>query len=426
MKEILVAGVGSCGINLTTSYLSLITEEHDLYSKPSPTELQVHFQETQSQNPISRFLFIDRDPFPIDKLLSQPTATLLNQDNLIAGDGSSMNIFANGKRENNTSLFEQTEDVFRKEFEKCESLHGIIINHSLSGGTGSGLACSLLSNLNDNRLIVTNTIVPGLYSREIYENTTLSIYNSILSIAYLVEHASMSIFSDNNALIERMGDQYTDGSWNSMNKYTSKTLSGLTSGTRFTGIQPLNLRKILINCIPFPRVHFFSSNYYEDCYNRRDFIDFTQEKVLKNQDSLLKFPSSTGPFISSSAQFFRGIDYASSELEQINKNSLVKVYDYIPNGTCLVGHVNKVCKNNTKEATYLNMGPYIGEYMKKLSESFGKFFRRKSFVHWYTNAGMDEMEFIDAESNVNDLSSEYMLFGGEGYAYVEGDDLEDE
>merc|ERR1719389_947269 len=34
-------------------------------------------------------------------------------------------------------------------------------------------------------------------------------------------------------------------------------------------------------------------------------------------------------------------------------------------------------------------------------------FRRKAFLHWYTGEGMDEMEFTEAESNMNDLVSEY-------------------
>lgn len=32
-------------------------------------------------------------------------------------------------------------------------------------------------------------------------------------------------------------------------------------------------------------------------------------------------------------------------------------------------------------------------------------FRRKAFLHWYTGEGMDEMEFTEAESNMNDLVS---------------------
>lgn len=33
--------------------------------------------------------------------------------------------------------------------------------------------------------------------------------------------------------------------------------------------------------------------------------------------------------------------------------------------------------------------------------------RRKAFLHWYTGEGMDEMEFTEAESNMDDLVSEY-------------------
>jgi tubulin beta len=32
------------------------------------------------------------------------------------------------------------------------------------------------------------------------------------------------------------------------------------------------------------------------------------------------------------------------------------------------------------------------------------------FLHWYTGEGMDEMEFTEAESNMNDLVSEYQQY----------------
>lgn len=37
-------------------------------------------------------------------------------------------------------------------------------------------------------------------------------------------------------------------------------------------------------------------------------------------------------------------------------------------------------------------------------------YRRKAFLHWYTGEGMDEMEFSEAESNMNDLISEYQQY----------------
>ncbi|KAJ2704606.1 Tubulin beta-2 chain [Coemansia sp. D1744] len=57
-------------------------------------------------------------------------------------------------------------------------------------------------------------------------------------------------------------------------------------------------------------------------------------------------------------------------------------------------------------------------------------FRRKAFLHWYTDEGMDEMEFTEAESNMNDLINEYQQYQEAtadedlGYAdgeYAEGD-----
>lgn len=50
-------------------------------------------------------------------------------------------------------------------------------------------------------------------------------------------------------------------------------------------------------------------------------------------------------------------------------------------------------------------------------------FRRKAFLHWYTGEGMDEMEITEAESNMNDLVSEYQQYQE---ATVEEGDFEDD
>ncbi|NXS57550.1 TBB4 protein, partial [Brachypteracias leptosomus] len=55
-------------------------------------------------------------------------------------------------------------------------------------------------------------------------------------------------------------------------------------------------------------------------------------------------------------------------------------------------------------------GPPSPELFKRISEQFTAMFRRKAFLHWYTGEGMDEMEFTEAESNMNDLVSEYQQY----------------
>ena len=47
------------------------------------------------------------------------------------------------------------------------------------------------------------------------------------------------------------------------------------------------------------------------------------------------------------------------------------------------------------------MLPSSQELFKRISEQFTAMFRRKAFLHWYTGEGMDEMEFTEAESNMN-------------------------
>ncbi|XP_030645964.1 tubulin beta-2b chain isoform X6 [Chanos chanos] len=64
---------------------------------------------------------------------------------------------------------------------------------------------------------------------------------------------------------------------------------------------------------------------------------------------------------------------------------------------------------NTDE-TFIGNSTAIQELFKRISEQFTAMFRRKAFLHWYTGEGMDEMEFTEAESNMNDLVSEYQQY----------------
>ncbi|XP_048642548.1 tubulin beta-2A chain-like isoform X1 [Marmota marmota marmota] len=61
-------------------------------------------------------------------------------------------------------------------------------------------------------------------------------------------------------------------------------------------------------------------------------------------------------------------------------------------------------------ATFIGNNTAIQELFKRISEQFTAMFRRKAFLHWYTGEGMDEMEFTQAESNLNDLVSEYQQY----------------
>ena len=53
--------------------------------------------------------------------------------------------------------------------------------------------------------------------------------------------------------------------------------------------------------------------------------------------------------------------------------------------------------------TFLGNSTSIQTMFRRVATQFALMFRRKAFIHWYIGEGMDDMEFTEAESNVNDL-----------------------
>ncbi|CAK0880165.1 unnamed protein product [Prorocentrum cordatum] len=95
-----------------------------------------------------------------------------------------------------------------------------------------------------------------------------------------------------------------------------------------------------------------------------------------------------------------------------NKNSSYFV-EWIPNN--IKASVCDIPPKGLKMAVaFAGNSTAIQEMFKRVAEYFTAMFRRKAFLHWYTGEGMDEMEFTEAESNMNDLVSEYQQYQGGG------------
>ena len=61
-------------------------------------------------------------------------------------------------------------------------------------------------------------------------------------------------------------------------------------------------------------------------------------------------------------------------------------------------------------ATFIGNSTAIQEMFKRVAKQFTAMFKRRAFLHWYTGECMEEMEFTEAESNMNDLVSEYQQY----------------
>ena len=52
---------------------------------------------------------------------------------------------------------------------------------------------------------------------------------------------------------------------------------------------------------------------------------------------------------------------------------------------------------------------------KRTLNQFAPMFKRRAFLHGYCHEGMDEMEFTEAQSNIEDLITEYQQYQEEAY-----------
>lgn len=133
-----------------------------------------------------------------------------------------------------------------------------------------------------------------------------------------------------------------------------------------------------------------------------------------------------GRYLTASAMF-RGKMSTKEVDEQMlnvqNKNSSYFV-EWIPNN--VKSSVCDIPPRGLKMAsTFIGNSTSIQEMFRRVSEQFTAMFRRKAFLHWYTGEGMDEMEFTEAESNMNDLVAEYQQYQ-DATADLEEEEYEEE
>merc|ERR1712038_1191508 len=222
-------------------------------------------------------------------------------------------------------------------------------------------------------------------------DTVVEPYNATLSIHQLVENADEVMVIDNEALYDICFRtlKLTTPTYGDLNHLVSAAMSGVTCGLRFPGQLNGDLRKLAVNLIPFPRLHFFMIGF--------------------------------SPLQARSSQKYRQVTVAELTTQMVNvqnKNSSYFV-EWIPNN--IKSSVCNVPPANLKmSVTFLGNSTSIMEMFKRVIEQFTLMFRRKAFLHWYTGEGMDEMEFTEAESNLNDLVSEYQQYQDAGIDDDEG------
>ncbi|KPI99121.1 PREDICTED: tubulin beta chain-like [Papilio xuthus] len=425
MREIVHIQVGRCGNQIGSKFWEVISDEHGIdpagcYTGDSELQLErvnVYYTEAAACKYVPRAVLVDLEPGTMDCILAGTYGALFRPDNIVYGMTGAGNNWAKGHFTEGAELLEPALDVVRKEAEGCDCLQGFQLVHSIGGGTGSGLGTLLLSNLREeypDRIVMTFSVVPSPK----VSDTVVEPYNATLSLNQLIENTDQSFCIDNEALYDICFRtlKLPMPTYGDLNHLVSMMMSGVTTCLRFPGQLNADLRKLAVNMVPFPRLHFFMPGFApltsrgSQQYRALSVPELTQQ-MFDAKNMMAACDPRHGRYLTVAA-IFRG-RMSMKEVDEQMLNVQTKNKDYfvgwIPNNV-----KTAVCdippRGLKMSGTFIGNTTAIQELFKRISEQFAVMFRRKAFVHWYTGEGMDESDFAEADNNMSDLISEYQQY----------------
>jgi tubulin beta len=425
MREIVHLQTGQCGNQIGSKFWEIISDEHGVdqtgqYVGNNDLQLEridVFYNEASGGKYVPRAVLVDLEPGTMDSIRAGPYGQLFRPDNFIFGQSGAGNNWAKGHYTEGAELVDSVLDVVRKEAEGCECLQGFQITHSLGGGTGAGMGTLLLSKIREefpDRMLSTFSVVPSPK----VSDAVVEPYNATLSVHQLVENSDETFCIDNEALYDICFRtlKLTTPTYGDLNHLVSFVMSGITTGLRFPGQLNSDLRKLAVNLVPFPRLHFFMvgfaplSSRGSQQYSALTVPELTQQ-MFDAKNMMDASDPRHGRYLTVAA-FFRGRMSMKEVEEQMynvqNKNSSYFV-EWIPQNI-----KTAVCdippRGLKMSSTFIGNSTAIQDLFKRINDQFTAMFRRKAYLHWFTGEGMDEMEFTEAESNMNDLVSEYQQY----------------
>lgn len=425
MREIIHIQAGQCGNQIGTKFWETISTEHGIdangnYSTDGPDRsdrLEVYYNKSSSGKCVPRAVLVDLEPGTMQAVKNGPFGNLFRPDNLAFGQSGAGNNWAKGHYTEGAELIDNVMDIIRKEAEKADCLQGFQLTHSLGGGTGAGMGTLLVSKIKEeymDRMLATFSVVPSPK----VSDTVVEPYNATLSIHQLVENADETFCIDNDALYDicHRTLKLKSPTYDHLNKLVALVMSGVTTCLRFPGQLNSDLRKLAVNMVPFPRLHFFCVGFAplfaeESSKYKTYSVSELTAQMFESNNMMTACDPRHGRYLTAAAVFRGRISMKDVEEQmcQIQARNSSYFVEWIPNNV-QTAVCNVPPSGMEMSATFIGNTTSIQELFKRVSEQFTVMFRRKAFLHWYTGEGMDELEFSEAESNLNDLLSEYQQY----------------
>jgi len=426
-REIVHIQVGQCGNQIGTAFWNTMRKEHHikedglfegdktkLEDKQRLDKVDVYFKETGSLRFVPRAVLVDLEPGTLDVIKSSPIGKLFKQDNFVFGASGAGNNWGKGHYSEGAELVGEVEEAVRHEAEACDSPQGFQITHSLGGGTGSGMGTLICMKQRENfpdRLLATYSVYPSPKVSDV----VVEPYNATLSIHVLLENSDETFVIDNEALynishnvLKQTQPKYADLNW-----VISLVMSGITASLRFPGKLNGDLRKMGVNLVPFPRLHFFliaQAPLFSATEAGKVNLTVQEltDQMWSSRNFLANVKPEDGKYMCASCGYRGNLPTAEvdDEIAKVQAKMRDDFVPWIPNN--IKSTIIRIAPDEVPmTGTFVANTTAIKGVFQRVSAQFAKMFKRKAFLHWYKGEGMDEMEFQESDKNLRDLVTEY-------------------
>lgn len=189
--------------------------------------------------------------------------------------------------------------------------------------------------------------------------------------------------------------------------------AGISTCFRYPGQLNTDLRKLMTNMIPYPKLHFLIPGFAplaskcSELYRKVTTSDLVSQ-LFDCRNQMAAFDPNDGRYLTCAA-IFRGlvstreIDHQLMSIQAKNKDLFAK---WVPNN--IKTAICDIPPRGLKlSATFISNTTAIQFLFERLLCQYRSMFQKRAFIHWYTGEGMDEQEFRAAEEGIISLIEEY-------------------